>query len=219
MSTASGMRLPGAGCPAGIARVQQGFFLQSPDVAARQLLGKLLVRELHGQQLIGRIVETEAYFERDDPAAHSAAGRTARTQVLYGPPGHAYVYFIYGMHYCLNLSCEPEGQAGCVLIRALEPLAGLAEMRRLRGLAADARPELLTSGPGRLCQSLNITRALLNGADVTGDGSPLWIGDDRFRPGIVTVGPRVGIRKAGDRPARFYLEGNPFVSGAKRVAR
>ena len=198
----------------------RAFFLHAPDVVARALLGRLVVRELDGERLCGRIVETEAYFEREDPAAHSAAGRTARTEVLYGPPGHAYVYFIYGMHYCLNLSCEPEGQAGCVLVRALEPVAGLAAMARLRGLARGGRPALLPSGPGRLCQALGITRALLNGVDVTAAESGLRVEDAGSGeiPGTIVVGPRVGIRKAIDRPARFYLEGNRFVSGIRRVA-
>ena len=194
------------------------FFLAAPDTVARALLGKLVLRRLEGELLAGRIVETEAYFERDDPAAHSSAGRTARTEVLYGPPGHAYVYFIYGMHYCLNLSCEPEGQAGCVLVRALEPVAGLATMARLRGLSEGARPQLLTSGPGRLCQALGITRALVNGIDVTDAGGALWVAKDGFVPGAIVVGPRVGIRKAIERPARFYLEDNRFVSGLRRGA-
>ncbi len=190
------------------------FFLDAPDTVARALLGKLVVRRFESEQLVGRIVETEAYFEHDDPAAHSAAGRTARTEVLYGPPGHAYVYFIYGMHFCLNLSCEPEGRAGCVLVRALEPVAGLATMARLRGLREGAKPELLTSGPGRLCQALGITRALVNGADVTSDAGALWVADDGYTPAGVVVTPRVGIRKAVERPARFYVEGSRFVSGS-----
>jgi DNA-3-methyladenine glycosylase len=194
------------------------FFLDPPDKVARALLGKLAVRPFEGEQLIGRIVETEAYFERDDPAAHSSAGRTARTEVLYGPPGHAYVYFIYGMHFCLNLSCEPEGQAGCVLVRALEPVAGVATMARLRGLREGAKPELLTSGPGRLCQALGITRALVNGADVTSRGGALWVADDGYSAAGVVVTPRVGIRKAMERPARFYVEGSRFVSGPKLAA-
>ncbi len=194
------------------------FFLDAPDKVARALLGRLVVRPFEGEQLIGRIVETEAYFERDDPAAHSAVGRTARTDVLYGPPGRAYVYFIYGMHFCLNLSCEPEGQAGCVLVRALEPVSGVATMARLRGLLEGVKPEMLTSGPGRLCQALGITRALVNGVDVTSRDGALWIADDGYRPPGVVVTPRVGIRKAVELPARFYVEGSRFVSGVKAAA-
>ena len=193
--------------------VPRRFYLHSPDLVARGLLGKVLARELDGEWLSGRIVETEAYFGQDDPAAHSFAGKTARNAVLFGPPGFAYVYFIYGMYWCLNVSCEPEGQAGGVLIRALEPLAGLETMARLRGLAASAKPRLLTSGPGRLCQALGITRAGHNGLDVTAAESELQILDDRFRPGPILATPRIGIRKAAERPHRFVIEGNEFVSG------
>ena len=189
------------------------FYLRSPDLVARGLLGKVLSRRLDGERLSGRIVETEAYFGQDDPAAHAFAGKTARNAVLFGPPGFAYVYFIYGMYWCLNVSCEPDGQAGGVLIRALEPLAGLETMTRLRGLAASAKPRLLTSGPGRLCQALGITRAGHNALDVTDVESELRILDDGFRPGSILATPRIGIRKAVERPHRFLIEGNGFVSG------
>src|ERR1700735_3488513 len=126
--------------------VPRAFFLDPPDVVARKLLGKLLVRA--GEPIVGRIVEVEAYFGESDPAAHSFAGKTARNAVLFGPPGHAYIYFIYGMHFCLNVSCEAEGRAGCVLFRALEPICGL---------------KLSTSGPGRLCKAFGITRSRDNG--------------------------------------------------------
>ena len=111
--------------------MQRAFFERQPDSVARDVLGKLLVRRTDKTLLVGRIVEVEAYFGDGDPAAHSAAGRTARTAVLFGPPGHAYVYFIYGMHSCLNISCEPTGQAGSLLVRALEPLEGLALMAEI----------------------------------------------------------------------------------------
>ena len=110
----------------------RSFYEHAPDIVARALLGKLVVRELESESLVGRIVEVEAYFGQEDPAAHSYVGRTARNAVLFGPPGFAYVYFIYGMYYCLNVSCEPDGQAGGVLIRALEPVEGLAAMARDR---------------------------------------------------------------------------------------
>jgi DNA-3-methyladenine glycosylase len=190
------------------------FYLHPPDIVARNLLGKLIVRELEGERLIGRIVEAEAYFGLDDPAAHSFAGKTARNAVLFGPPGFAYVYFIYGMYYCLNFSCEPDGHAGGVLIRALEPVAGLETMARLRGLAPHAKPRLLTSGPGRLCQALGITRAAHNGLDVTTPASGLYIENDGFAPPKIAVTPRIGIRHAAERPLRFLIEGNTFVSGA-----
>lgn len=189
------------------------FYLRAPDLVARDLLGKVLVRRLDGEWLSGRIVEVEAYFGQDDPAAHAFAGKTARNAVLFGPPGFAYVYFIYGMYSCLNVSCEPDGRAGGVLIRALEPLAGMATMARLRGLSASAKPQQLTSGPGRLCQALGIVRATHNGLDVTDAKSELQILGDGFRPGAILATPRIGIRKAVEMPHRFVIEGNGFVSG------
>jgi DNA-3-methyladenine glycosylase len=190
----------------------RSFYEHAPDIVARALLGKLVVRERKGESLVGRIVEVEAYFGREDPAAHSYVGRTARNEVLFGPPGFAYVYFIYGMYYCLNVSCEPDGQAGGVLIRALEPVEGLAAMARLRKLPPDPKPQLLTSGPGRLCQALDITRAAHNGVDVTSAASCLRLGSDNYRPDGIEVTPRIGIRHAADLLARFVIAGNKFVS-------
>ena len=194
------------------------FYLDPPDRVARRLLGKLLVRRYRGEsgssrseRLTGRIVEIEAYFGLDDPAAHACAGKTARNQVLFGPPGFAYVYFIYGMHFCLNISCEPEGQGSGVLLRALEPVEGLATMARLRGLEPGASPRLLTSGPGRLCQALDIVRDTHNGIDVTSARSGLHVEDDGCVP-EVAVSRRIGIRKAAERPLRFTVAGNRFVS-------
>lgn len=190
----------------------RSFYLDPPEVVARRLLGKILVRRYEGRRLAGRIVEAEAYCGLEDPAAHAFNGKTLRNAVLFGPPGIAYVYFIYGMYFCMNISCEPEGHAGCVLLRALEPLEGLATMAKLRGLAADANPRLLTSGPGRLCQALGLTRDLHNGMDVTWPRSELRVEDDGFVPEAIDVSPRVGIRLAVDRPLRFTLGGNRFVS-------
>src|ERR1700727_3002925 len=135
----------------------RSFYLDSPDIVARNLLGKLITRNLNGERLTGRITEIEAYLGLSDPASPSFIGKTARNAVLFGPPGFSYVYFIYGMHYCLNFSCQPEGEPGGVLIRALQPVAGLETMGRLRGLPAPTKPRLLCSGPGRLCQALGIT--------------------------------------------------------------
>ena len=184
---------------------------------ARALLGKLLLRRLPGaaEPLIGRIVETEAYIGEGDAAAHAAAGRTARNSVLWGEPGHAYVYFIYGMHSCLNVSCEPDGQAGCVLIRALEPLLGLVQMAHLRGLTAAATPRLLTGGPGRLCRAMGITRSGQNGIDLLDPQSDLRLVEDDFVADNILVTPRIGIRKAAERPLRFHLAGNACVSGSR----
>jgi DNA-3-methyladenine glycosylase len=191
----------------------RSFYLDAPEQVARRLLGKLLVRKMNSATLVGRIVEVEAYIGEQDAAAHAFSGRTARNGVLFGPPGHAYVYFIYGMYYCLNVSCEPEGRAGGVLIRALEPIAGLEEMTRLRGLPITAKPEMLTSGPGRLCQAFGILRGDHNGVDLTNPSSDLQIIDDGFVPLNIAVTPRIGIRKAAELPLRFLIEGNPFVSG------
>jgi DNA-3-methyladenine glycosylase len=190
----------------------RSFYLDPPDVVARNLLGKVLVRRSEGRRLAGRIVEVEAYCGLDDPASHSFIGKTDRNAVLFGPPGFAYVYFIYGMHYCLNFSCEPAGQPGGVLLRALEPLEGLTTMARLRGSSADANPRLLTSGPGRLSEALGIDRTGHNGLDVTSRRSGLWVEDDGFPRPQIEARQRVGIRKAADRLLRFSIAGNRFVS-------
>ena len=194
----------------------RAFFERQPDTVARDVLGKLLVRRTGNALLAGRIVEVEAYFGDDDPAAHSAAGRTARNAVLFGPPGHAYVYFIYGMHSCLNISCEPTEQAGCVLVRALEPLHGLAQMAVGRGLAAHVAPRLLTSGPGRLCQAFGITRATHNGIDLLSEDSDLQLRDDGYDTHSIVTTPRIGITKAAERPLRFLISGNRYASGPAR---
>jgi DNA-3-methyladenine glycosylase len=190
----------------------RNFYLDPPDIVGRKLLGKLVTSRPNGHRITGRIVELEAYLGLDDPAAHAYNGKTARNAVIFGPPGFAYVYFIYGMYYCLNVTCQPDGHAGCVLIRALEPVEGLDTMARLRKLPASASPRLLTSGPGRLCQALDITRAAHNGLDVTSRTSPLQILDDGFEPDLIRSTPRIGISKAVEHPLRFVIEGNRFVS-------
>jgi len=182
----------------------RGFYARPAVEVARDCLGKILV---HGNTA-GRIVEVEAYLGVDDRAAHAWRGVTDRTRVMFGPPGHAYVYFIYGMYECLNFVAEPEGMAGCVLIRALEPLAGLAVMRRRRPTAR--RVEDLASGPGKLTLAMGITRKL-NGADLI--RGPLQVRRLRREPRFeVQVTPRVGIRHAVDWPLRFLVAGNHFVS-------
>ena len=194
--------------------LERAFFARDPRRVARELLGKVLVRQAAGVRLAARIVEVEAYLGEKDPAAHAAAGRTARNAVLFGPPGYAYVYFIYGNHYCLNVSCEPEGKAGGVLFRALEPLIGVEEMARARGVALDGPADWpkLTSGPGRLAQAFGITRARDNGCDLTSAASSLWIGDDGYHIRGIRVTRRVGITKAQDKRLRYILEGSRFVS-------
>jgi DNA-3-methyladenine glycosylase len=194
----------------------RSFFDAPPEQVARALLGKILVRRNGGERLAGRIVETEAYLGEHDPAAHAASGRTARNAVLYGPPGHAYVYSIYGLHYCINVSCLPEGIPGCVLLRALEPLEGMDAMRRNRGFSASAAIRQLASGPGKLCHAFRITRAADNDLDLTGADSSLGFVEDGFQGGDIRVTPRIGIRKATDLPLRFFLAGHACVSAAGR---
>jgi len=197
------------------------FYARDPRLVSRDLLGKVLLRREGRQVLAGRIVEVEAYLGEDDPAAHAAAGLTRRNYVLFGPPGRAYVYFIYGNHYCLNVSCEPDGIAGGVLFRALEPIAGIERMARERGIAVQpdnlASMRLLTSGPGRLAEALGVTRQRDNDKDLTSPASDLQIVDDGFPPPRVLIGPRVGITKAAAHPLRYIIVGNQFVSGRRQA--
>jgi DNA-3-methyladenine glycosylase len=170
--------------------------------------------------LAGRVVEAEAYLGQIDPAAHAFTGKTPRNAVLFGPPGIAYVYLIYGNHYCLNVSCMPEGNAGCVLFRALEPVAGLASMAKLRGLdlappARSSQLRSISSGPGRLTQAMAITRQAHNGMALTSARSELFLTDDGWRPERIVTTPRINVTKAADRPLRYLIAGNPFVSGTR----
>jgi len=196
------------------------FFNRDAVTVAREILGKLLVRRRGRTLLAGRIVENEAYLGQNDPAAHAFAGPTPRNFVLFGPPGHAYVYFIYGNHYCLNVSCMPEGQGEGVLFRAMEPALGLEAMARARGLelpalATAAQRRMISSGPGRMSEALGITRDRDNNKDLTSRSSDLWLADDGFRPERIVATPRIGITKAVEHPLRFAIAGNPYVSGKK----
>lgn len=176
---------------------------------ARALLGCVLVHQrADGPRLAGRIVETEAYHQDGDLAAHSYGGRTARNAVMFGRPGFLYVYFIYGMHYCLNVVTEAEGVGCAVLIRGLEPLEGEAEMQRLRGPKI-ARKQW-TNGPAKLCRALGIDRAH-NGCDLTGSQVFVCAGAPVADDAVVTT-TRIGISKSVDLPWRFYLRDNPWVS-------
>lgn len=179
--------------------------------------------------MVGRIVEVEAYLgphnNPPDPAAHSHRGPTPRNQVLFGLAGHAYVYAIYGRYFCLNVSCEAEGLAGSVLLRAMEPVAGAEAMARNRGLAkgeweSERGLRLLASGPSRMCMALGILRTSHNGLDVTDARSPLQIWDDGFREAEALVTARIGINEtneAVDWPLRFAVPGNASVSGPKNM--
>lgn len=198
-------------------RLARKFYDRDPRDVCRDLLGKLLIRNESNQRISGRIVEVEAYLGSDDPAAHAAAGRTARNDVLFGPPGCAYVYFIYGNHWCFNVSCLPEGVAGGVLFRALEPIEGIEQMAHARGVSVRSERDLrlLTSGPGRLAEALGITRARDNGKELFSPDSDLWIADDGLPPPRIATTVRIGITKAAEMPLRYVVLGNKFVSGRK----
>jgi DNA-3-methyladenine glycosylase len=182
------------------------FFERPADVVARELLGSLVVSTVAGRRTSGRIVETEAYLGRDDPASHGYRDRRhAQNESLYGPPGSWYVYLSYGMHWCANLVCGPPGHASAVLLRALEPVEGLATMRRRRAGVVDRQ---LCSGPGRLCQALGISRSL--------DGLPMRRSAVTVRsaegPLEIVASSRIGITKATDWPLRFVVRGSLWTS-------
>jgi DNA-3-methyladenine glycosylase len=208
------------GVPAGWRRLPRSACARPTPDLARALLGRIVVRRDRGGALVaGRIVETEAYGDEDDRASHARAGRTPRTAPMFGPPGHAYVYLVYGLHHCLNVVAEEDGVAGAVLIRALEPLLGADEMRRRRGRAGDPSARL-AAGPARLCQALAIDRRL-DGVDLSND-TRLWLAEDERAavhtadPGVVVRGPRIGVGYAGPPwdalPWRFGLRDHPSLS-------
>jgi DNA-3-methyladenine glycosylase len=193
------------------------FFTRPTLTVARALLGQRLVRHIDGQRLGGMIVETEAYIGSDDSASHASKGRTPRTEVMYGPPGHAYVYLIYGMYHMLNLTTEREGFPAAVLLRAIEPQEGIAAMqvRRQSTNRSPLQLNQLTNGPGKLCQALDVDRALHNW-DVT-LGQDLWLENGQvIVEANVATGPRIGIDYAAPEdkaaPWRFWVQGNQFVS-------
>jgi DNA-3-methyladenine glycosylase len=184
-----------------------------PVVIAPWLLNKVLVR---GERS-GRIVEVEAYAGSTDPASHAYRGLTPRTAVMFGPPGHLYVYFTYGMHWCANVVCGVDGVASAVLIRAVAPTAGLDEIRLARPAARRDRD--LTNGPGKLCQALGITGAD-NGTDLLSSKSPVRLIDDGTPPPKWPLaGPRIGISAAKDLPWRFWVADDEYVSGRNNSAR
>ena len=181
------------------------FYLQDTVAVAQQLLGKLLVHQTAEGVLAGRIVETEAY-KQDDPACHASRGMTRRNEVMFGEPGHAYVYFTYGMYFCLNAVTAPKGVGEAVLIRAVEPVEGIKLMAYRRGTTDVTN---IASGPGKVCQAFGLGREH-NGLDLT--DSVLTIVDDGFVPERIVATTRIGIRVALDYPWRFYIYGNPHVS-------
>ena len=186
-------------------KLPRSFYERDTTWVARELLGKWLVRRIGGVARVGKIVETEAYLGPHDLASHSARGRTARTEIMFGPPGHAYVYFIYGMHFCLNAVTEPAGHGSAVLLRALEPVANLAGR---------------TGGPALLCRAMQVDKKL-NGHDLLSDD--LFIAEpDTAERFIVAKSPRIGVAYArhwARRHLRFYIQGNAFVSGQRTQPR
>jgi DNA-3-methyladenine glycosylase len=199
--------------------LERAFFARAAVEVARELLGTWLIS--HDDEVgaaAARIVETEAYGGPEDRASHARAGMTPRTRPMFGPPGHAYVYLVYGMHECLNVVTETAGQAGAVLLRAGEPVAGVDLMRRRRARPTDA-DHRLAAGPARLCEAMGVSRRM-NGHDLT-IGERLWIArpaegvDTRTSAGRIVAGPRVGVAYAGEwasRPWRFRLAGHPALS-------
>jgi len=188
--------------PSNLFPLSRSFYNRPTLLVAKELLGTFLVHQMNAhQQLIGKIVETEAYIGEDDPACHAARGRTSRTEIMYGPPGYAYIYFIYGMYYCLNAVTEREGFPAAVLIRAVQPVAGVELMQELRG---NARPRELANGPGKLCQAFGLDKSL-NGADLC--GSKLFIATGSSpEPDEIATSPRIGIRAGKEHPWRFYIK-------------
>jgi DNA-3-methyladenine glycosylase len=193
--------------------LSRSFYDRDPRLVGPDLLGKILVRRDGRKLLTGRIVEVEAYLGAEDAAAHASIGKTPRNAVLFGPPGYAYVYFIYGNHYCLNVSCLPDGIPGGILFRAVEPIQGMEAMFKLRGIDESSDLRRLTRGPGRLAAAFGITRERDNAKDLTDSRSDLYIADDGTPPPEVLITKRIGIKKAADRPLRYIVPGNRFVSG------
>ena len=196
--------------------LDRGLVSADAVTTARTLLGMLLVRDEGPDRCVGRIVETEAYGGPSDKASHARAGRTARTAQMFGPPGHAYVYLVYGMHHCLNVVCGPDGEAAAVLIRALEPLDGLEQMRARRGRTTGP-DERLAAGPARACQALGVDRSF-NGLDLLTD-ERLWLGADpngSLADTDIVAGTRIGVDYAGPdwaaRPWRFGVAGSRALS-------
>jgi DNA-3-methyladenine glycosylase len=183
------------------------FYARDTVRVAKCLLGKRLVRVKGRSRMEGRIVEVEAYRGLDDPASHAFRGPTPRNAPMFGEPGHAYVYFTYGNHYCLNITTQATGTPGAVLIRAVEPIEGLQAMRRLRPNVSDPN---LTNGPGKLTKALGIDRAL-NEVDMT-KPSPLFVADSDETQFEIARSARVGISRGTDLLWRFHIRGNPYVS-------
>lgn len=190
------------------APLTRAFYERNTVRVAKELLGKILVRRLSSIRLQGIIVETEAYRGHDDAGSHAYRGQTKRNEVMFGEPGHAYIYFTYGMHYCLNVTTEPAGQPGAVLIRAVQPIRGLSRMMIRR---RTQRVEDLANGPAKLTQAFDVTKTL-NGYDLT-LGKKLYIAElPHPKPCNIATETRIGIKAGAEKPWRFFVKDNSFVS-------
>lgn len=189
-------------------KVDPNFFKGKTEEIAKKLLGKILVRVYKGNILAGKIVETEAYLDENDLASHSSIGMTERNKVMFGEAGLAYVYFTYGMHYCFNVVTGEEGKGSAVLIRALEPIEGIEQMKKFR---RKKDVHILTNGPAKLCQALKIDKSL-NGVDLK-ISNEIFIAEPSEKEQIeIVTSTRIGIEKSKDLPLRFYIKENKFVS-------
>jgi len=199
-------------------KLRRSFYLQPTIKVARSLLGKSLVRKLHGAILLGKIVEVEAYLGEKDPASHAYRGKTKRNEVMFLKGGHLYVYFTYGMHYCCNVVTEKEGVGHAVLLRAVEPLFGIDRMMTNRKFSRrEMIFEDLTNGPAKLCQAFNINKKE-NGIDLLGDHLFIAEGVNVGKGRIIST-ERIGITSGKEHRWRFYIKGNPFVSKFQRPNR
>ncbi|MBI1807296.1 MAG: DNA-3-methyladenine glycosylase [Ignavibacteria bacterium] len=203
----------------GLKKLPRSFYLRPTLAVARDLLGKYLIRNIHGKRLVGRIVEVEAYLGEKDPASHAYRGKTTRNEVMFQEGGHLYVYFTYGMHFCSNVVTERQGKGRAVLIRAVEPIEGINIMAQNRNFtrqehgrraADETNHRILTNGPAKLCEAFGIEREQ-NGTDLLGDEIYLTTGDLIRKPEILST-PRVGIRNGAEKRWRFYIKNNIFVS-------
>jgi len=193
-------------------KIKKNFYNRNTIKVAQEILGKFLVRKIGKKIIAGKIVETEAYVGPSDLASHASRGKTARTEPMFGPPGHAYVYLVYGLNYCFNIVTEKENYPAAVLIRAIEPTDGIDLIKKFRKNQKIIFN--LTNGPGKLCQALKIDKSL-NNSDIS--KNILWVEDRglKIKPSEIVAAKRIGVDYAGqykNKPWRFYLRGNPFVS-------
>ncbi len=190
-------------------RLKRDFFTRDTAEVAKALLGSYLLREIDGELLRGKIVETEAYYGKKDPPSHASSGKTKRSKIMWEKPGLAYVYLVYGIHYMFNVVCEPEGEAGAVLIRGVEPREGIGRMSRNRG---GVRREDLTNGPGKLSEAFGISREE-NRLDLT-ESDELWLEEAKTGGSRkVQSSGRFGVSEGKEKQLRFFLGDNPCVSG------